>query len=147
MGIGDYANDESSNDDDEQKISYIYMYGPDHKKGSEQAFPQAYPLTKSGGLVRRTFKNGALSDKYGNIHGYMSHVIYGLGQAIESNSYDYLFDTLFVDDEVIFEYLQDNPEVRSGVIKRMNDANKEQKQQDQDGQKGESDDEPQEADD
>lgn len=100
------------------KISYIYIYGPNHSKGQTQAHREAYPLTESGGDVREAFKN----TQYDNLHGFMSYVIAGLGDALTENDYSRLFDTLMVDADVLAEYFERNPEMYEAVTARVDSA-------------------------
>lgn len=129
MGLGNTTPDDSSNDteksDSDLSVSYLYVYeggaaNPDCSKDFHN--PDAYPLIKQGGTVR-TGPWGALG--YGDVHGFFSDLIVGVGDILEEDDYSRILDTLMIDNANTEEalaatepdagdlagYLADHPEV------------------------------------
>lgn len=123
------SSDDTNKSDSDLSVSYLYVYeggaaNPDCSKDFHNA--DAYSLIKQGGAVR-TGPWGPLG--YGDVHGFFSDLIVGVGDILEQDDYSRILDTLMIDNENADEalaatepdagdlanYLRDHPEVYSDL--------------------------------
>jgi hypothetical protein len=121
-GFNDYADDGEEEDENQSGspgVSYLYVRDPGHESNGEGFNEDSRDQLRGKGDFSNTpGVAGFIKDRlpqYDTQHEYFSEVIGGLHEAMFEQDYERLLDSMFLDGEVLAEYLQDNPELMAEV--------------------------------